>query len=628
MTKDERYIKELFAEDGIQSPEKLSSDNISELLPDREGEACRSCVPETAVAPSKAGRRFRYLAAAACIILAAAVIPVYNALTSPPDVSAAEDGSLYQFRSVTELKKLVNSLSYENTVGVRSGNAVPLTADEDTAEAAAGTSKASSAAADSASQAGSAHSETYLQVEAVDESDIVKTDGKYIYYVTDRQEVIILSASEGRTEKLSVIGSEGSENYVSDIYVKDDRLITVGWIYDDEDDTASTGAVIYDISDRSRPAVIGEFRQSGHPVSDRMVGKYLYLVTNQYTNGSALLPKCTKGDGYSELPVRDICCVPKPESPSYTILTAIDTESGSKMTSRTRAILGTAQNIYCTDHSLYTAVTDWNDDSGSPKTDVIRASLDGLKISFDRTVRIDGYVNDQFSMDEKDGNLRIATTGLRNGMEVNNLFILDSSLHKKGKISGFARNESIKAVRFIGDIAYIITYEQIDPLFVIDISDPEAPRICGEVKIDGFSSLLLPVSKNRLLGIGYATGDNGYGGEYEDGLKLALFDISDPSAPAVLDSREFRGMHSEAQYTHLALSMISGEDRFAIPYQIYDYEEDSRPENGVLIFSADDSIEIKDRHSLKSAEYLLRCVYIDDYMYALDSEGNVRSFSI
>ena len=270
-----------------------------------------------------------------------------------------------------------------------------------------------------------------------------------------------------------------------------------------------------------------------------------------------------------------------------------------------------------------------------------------------------GYIDSQFSMDERDGYFRIATTSERAGMDVNNLYVLDSKLKESGKVTGFARNESIKAVRFIGEKAYVITYEAIDPLFIIDLSDPEKPVIEGEVKIDGFSTLLIPVNESRLLGIGHATGDNGYGGEYDSGLKLALFDISDPSEPKVLDSKEFKDMSSIAQYDHHALMVNGDAGYFAIPYEVWtsewiedkeilvedDSEEPSEtdgPETpaedtlavsepdytydaGILLFKADDSINSVDQHKLEGSA-ALRSVYIGDWIYALDSDGNVQSF--
>ena len=195
---------------------------------------------------------------------------------------------------------------------------------------------------------------------------------------------------------------------------------------------------------------------------------------------------------------------------------------------------------------------------------------------------------------------------------------------------------------------------------MIDLSDPSSPSIDGEVKIDGFSTLLLPAGKGKLLGIGHATGDNGYGGQYASGLKLVLFDISDPSAPSVIDSMEFEDMDSPAQYTHKALNVNTDEGWYAIPYSVWHYnepdliieedpsdlsgsetgsvssdtlmseeepviEDEPEHESGVLIFGADDELTIYDRHRLE-CDNLTRSVYIDDYIYAIDDSGEVSSF--
>ena len=289
----------------------------------------------------------------------------------------------------------------------------------------------------------------------------------------------------------------------------------------------------------------------------------------------------------------------------------------------------------------------------------MRASLDGVNIRFSGTCKVRGYAVNQFAMDERDGYFRIATTSERDGMDVNNLYVLDSDLREAGKVTGFARNESIKAVRYFGDKAYVITYEAIDPLFVIDLSDPTDPEIEGEVMIDGFSTLLVPAGEGRLLGIGHATGDNGYGGEFDSGLKIVLFDISDPSEPKVLDSKEFEDMTSFAQSDHHALTINTKDGWYAIPYEVYRYEEltdgdgmvvldddaetpsdvetddiEIEPEEpavtetheaGIMVFTAGDKFGKIDQHKL-DADQLFRSVYIGDWIYALDANGDVYSF--
>lgn len=652
------YIKDLFDNDGIKAPDSLSEDNILKMLEEADAPQAEDKLFKEA-SPKRNFRirpeNMKVLAAAAAVLIAVfgitALSPLYD---TAPDTSA-KDGSLYTFRSASEIKRTIRSLS-PGSYTVSNGPVTiqeDLSANGDAEVRDSADSAGLTAGAESAAKSSDAHSDTYLQVDDVDEADIVKTDGRYIYYVNRSQEVVILEAKDGETKKLASIGSSGIENYVSDIYLSKDRLITIGHTYrSDDDDQGSTGVVVYDISDRTKPVMLSDFRQSGDIVSSRMVGDYVYLVTSDYVyKGGRMLPYCGSGDKLSTLAPSDISCLPDPKSASYIVLSSIDTASGSQGRSATKAVLGASSDIYCNDHALYCASSEYDSDKGAEYTRIARASLDGLDVKFDATAKIRGRIVNQFAMDEDDGYFRIATTSDRNGMNVNNLFILDSSLKEAGKVTGFARNESIKSVRFMGDTAYVITYEAIDPLFVIDLSDPSAPRIEGEVKIDGFSTLLIPAGKGRLLGIGHATGDNGYGGQYASGLKIALFDISDPSEPKVLDSKEFEGMSSPAQTDHHALMVNSDQGYFAIPYGISPYsgggsdviieddiiidaeegeeyipDTESNYQAGVLVFRAGDSIDVVDQHYIGSTQ-LLRNVYIDDFIYALDSQGVAGSFS-
>lgn len=668
MSKDHDYIKELFDKDGISAPESLSEENMLAMLstagekqPEGKSEAKADKSFQPVSAKSRPSLK-RWMAVAAVALIAVfGITGLREILTAPPDTSAA-GGELYTFKSGKEIERILKDLDKNGrSVGFglgRSSEADHFEEESAFEDSATGSTAVSNQAIPKSADTGS-HSETYLQVDEVDEADIVKTDGKYIYYVTGSREVVILSAENGKTKKLSTIGNSGVENYISDIYVKGDKLISVGTVYSDDSDTGSSGIVVYDISDRSKPEVLYDFRQTGNILSSRMVGEFVYLVTNDYVSkGGRAVPVCGSSDNYRSLEADDICCVPDPRSPSYIVLSAVDISSGDRGRSVTKAILGASDQIYCNDHNLYCTSMEWPDNSGSYYTRIVRAGLDGLKVKFNATTKVRGYVDSQFSMDERDGYFRIATTSQRAGMDVNNLYVLDSGMKESGKVTGFARNESIKAVRYIGDKAYVITYEAIDPLFIIDLSDPAAPRIEGEVKIDGFSTLLIPVGKDKLLGIGHATGDNGYGGEYDSGLKLALFDISDPSEPKVLDSREFKDMSSIAQYDHHALMVNKDEGYFAVPYEVWNYsvidesdvffEEDAgfpdedavdespaeEPvdstmedsyETGVLLFSAADKIDTIDRHAL-DASAILRSVYIDEWVYAIDREGNVQSF--
>ena len=130
----------------------------------------------------------------------------------------------------------------------------------------------------------------------------------------------------------------------------------------------------------------------------------------------------------------------------------------------------------------------------------------------------------------------------------------------------FAKGEDIHAVRFSGDTAYVITFEYTDPLFVIDLSNPKKPIIKGSVKISGFSTNLIPIDSDTLLGIGTA---NNISNPYAQGIKFALFDVSDPQKPTVLDSKTIKNTASEAQDTHKAILVNKSENYFAIPFEYH-----------------------------------------------------------
>jgi uncharacterized secreted protein with C-terminal beta-propeller domain len=271
------YIKELFDNDGIKAPDSLSEDNILRMLedtdaPEAEDKSFKEASPKRnfRIRPEN----MKVLAAAAAVLIAVfgitALSPLYD---TAPDTSV-KDGSLYTFRSASEIKRTIRSLS-PGSFTVSNG---PVTIQEDLsangdAEARDSADSAGlTAGAESAAKSSDAHSDTYLQVDDVDEADIVKTDGRYIYYVNRSQEVVILEAKDGETRKIASIGNNDIENYVEDIFLKDGRLVTVGRVYRDDDDRGSTGIVVYDISNRNDPKELYDFSQSGSILSSRMTG--------------------------------------------------------------------------------------------------------------------------------------------------------------------------------------------------------------------------------------------------------------------------------------------------------------------------------------------------------------------
>lgn len=583
---------------------------------------------------------------------------------------------------------------------------------------------------------GERHSNTYTQVEGIDEADIVKTDGKYIYYVSSvTNQVNIAKASRGKARRVSAVSGSRSGSYISDIYIHGDRLVVIGsdvngGLKGGDDIWSEASAVtIYDITDCSAPKELTRYSQTGRVLGSRLIGDSVCLITNDtvysYIKGRNLPFVSYDSSEGVKLPIENISCFPRLSDPSYTVIGLIDLTSGkaTKDSVQTRAVLGGSNTIYCSGENLYVTGTlnmsevtsdtidvtpDTTDitpeadiisndaDTYLPyapqwKTQILKVSLSGGKVNYKSSAIVDGTLKNQWAMDERDGTFRVATTAQQNGVDINDLFILDANMKQIGSVLGFAKDEHIEAVRYIGTKAYVITYRQTDPLFIIDLADPTNPVIEGHVKISGFSTLLVPVDKEHLLGLGFSTETNEFGGEATNGVKLALFDTSDPSQPAVADSISFPQIYSEVQYDHKALLAGPDGDYFAIPYekeQLFTVGEDvdvfvdeEEPDGGadppagsdssgdgsadgdssgdattdgttsndatadgasdddpaaslteessygVLVFSAKAG-ELQIIKNLPFSDAVKRCIYIGDYIYGICSDDSIEGFRI
>lgn len=502
---------------------------------------------------------------------------------------------------------------------------------------------------------GSSYESTYKQVEGVDEGDIIKNDGKYIYiansdyghtydeygtYIQDNH-IAYVDIYETDKEKTKLVGNikdfqpKGSYADIYDMYLYDNKIVII-YSYSNDEGCQKTATAVYDISDKTAPKKIKTFNQDGDYIASRIVGNHLYLISNKYVNlwydigkdfSEDCIPKYSCGsETDKKICIEDVYCVKKPNEPNYVVASSINLDENDKYTD-TKAILGAGENIYCNQNNLYVLCNNYEKDI--EQTEIIKFSIDNGLITFKTSNKVVGIIDNQYSVDEKDGNFRIATTCYDvNGDEYNTLSVLDENLKQIGKVQDFAKGETIKAVRFIGDMAYVITYEETDPLFVIDLSNPKKPEIKGSVKISGFSSMLHPVDENTLLGIGYST-ESFEWGESENGIKIALFDISDSTKPKVLDSKVMKNYYSQAQENPKALVVNNDMGYFAMPIHSEKFDSsdtflDSN-DSGAQIFKIENNkikltqyIKINDPY-LFTAE---RCTYIDDYLYIIRSNDN------
>ena len=278
MNKDREFIKELFDNDGIKAPESLSEENMLAMLEKADAAQATPAAQEKQrkdLRPSGTIVRRAMGIAAALLVAVFGISGFVDIVSRPPDTTEAGNG-LYTFSSEREITKLLESMDGGVSGRIRpnfgdAGDIMYETAPEDSAATDSAASDVPAAGLKSAASSEQSHSETYLQVEGIDEADIVKTDGRFIYFVNDSKEVIIYSASEGKAEKVSVIGAGETDNYVDNIYIAGDRLITVGRYYKDDGPESCSGVVVYDISDIRSPKELYDFSQSGSILSSRMV---------------------------------------------------------------------------------------------------------------------------------------------------------------------------------------------------------------------------------------------------------------------------------------------------------------------------------------------------------------------
>ncbi len=633
MKNDLDFIRNKIENDGVKAPGDMDESFVLEALADAEQKKAK-----------KPRRKAAAIAASLAVVTvagvaAAAVIPQ---LGSNGVKKTASDSLVRHFESYAQLKAELKKIG--KTKNNDSDYILYSTKTNDVGESAAGDT-----------YAGKAYAETNVQVDGVDEADIIKTDGNYIYTVSDSA-VTIFSAKGKASKKLKTFSPFGKNGYGFELFVNDNRLTVVGTQYrersvstpDEVRDFAYvpsaeetvTRVISYDISDVKNVKKVDEFSQSGDYVSARITGGRLILVSQTYARSEDYIPYYCCGGKKSNIPADSIYCVENPGDDSFVNVSSYDFNTG---TNDTKSILGVAENIYCTSDNLYVysyngyfgfyrgaAATD-----GDDTTRLIRFSL-GDRISVAASGKIKGRIYDRYALDEKDGKLRVATTSLgKNDKEENNLYVLSDSLKKLGSVTGFAKNESVKAVKYVGDTAYVITYEQTDPLFVIDVGDSANPKILGEAKITGFSSVLVPVDENTLLGIGYNTDDSDIeeiGMEVTDGVKLALFDVSDKLNPKVLDSKVFKEYYSAAQDDPRAVVINEERGCVTIPFWRDNWNEadpdtdEYFTESGAITFSVrDGKLIINDEfvsNKIKES-YSPRATYVGDDIYIVDTDSAV-----
>lgn len=475
-------------------------------------------------------RRRVYRAGAVAAACLAVVCGILIWAGQPQEQTSTDPGKWTEERLADKGNKIRTAGDYEEIYGYMeqeleiTEEAEPIQARDSTASydaGAGGENLASSGASEAQStdraSASDDYSVTNLRQEGVDEGDVAKTDGRYLYVCEDdRHRAAIVDTKDGM-KKIGEIELE-EDVFICELYVENQKLILIT----EDQDTAA--AVTYDISEPQSPQEEGKVSQSGSYQSSRMTDGYLYLFTRYYVN---VWNGIDPGEPRDYMPIvndtvmkeTDIFLPQTDRANMYEVITAIDMVHPDQA-SDSKALLSKGGELYVSSQNIYYYETLWKT-SETAMTAIRKIGYEKGKLTAVSQGSFDGYLNDSFSMDEYKDCLRVVTTV----EETNSVYVLDKELNEIGAIEGLAKDERIYSARFMGDTAYFVTFKETDPLFSVDLSDPEHPSILGALKIPGFSEYLHAYGDGLLLGIGMdVEEDTGV----TEGVKLTMFDITDP----------------------------------------------------------------------------------------------------
>lgn len=508
------------------------------------------------------------------------------------------------------------------------------------------------------------YSETNTQVSGIDEGDIVKTDGKYIYVLSSGR-VYVLDASDAKNVKsvlsFPVYYNEDEENtyYTSDeMYVIGSRIVTIVRVgkriaeaYDGNGyseiiacgvpDYENTVVNVTDISDINAPVMVFSYAVSSRYVSSRLsdgklilVGEYNIpygsSVKNEDERIANIKSKCVpteivNGTAERRINANNITVSDSDAPVAYQTVLMFDVNN-CEDTFYSGASLGGAGDIYCDGEYLFVSYGDWYENkktvSGISTYSVtkIRAyKITDSAITLSAEGELPGYIIGQFAMDRYSDCFRVAVT-VEDEQSKSYVFTLDEKMNIIGKSEPFGIDENMMAVRFMGDTAYAVTFYNTDPLFVIDLSDPKSPTLKGELKIPGFSSYLHPVGDNLVIGIGADGDDNGTNGN----SVIRLFDVSDPTAPKAVDSIIIK---EQSVNTDSRAFVSFGDGRYAVLTEKYTYSVSGTSSiASALVFEVKSSaLSTLGAYngSVDESMYDMRAVYIDNTLFVVGGRGVV-----
>ena len=516
----------------------------------------------------------------------------------------------------------------------------------ESAESAAGMGEQSRIEEDAAEGTSDDYSKTNLQVAGVDEGDIVKTDGTYLYILSSEKGLRIV-----RAEGLEVVAEipmelEGGDVNYKEMYVDDGQLILVGNQYESSIGETSedvyymnsvdrTVMVVYDLSDIEKPEMTGKVSQDGYYRTSRKVGHYFYLFSDYYYyadeqfNEDSAIPR-VNDTAVSE---EQIYVPAEISECRYLVMSAVNIEDPDHIIDQ-KALLNSGEQFYITKSSIYIiqyeGTRHWY--QNQIYSNFIRFKMNKGQIRAVAAASLKGELTDTFAVSESGGYLRTFLTdwsSTSGGDPVNRVYVLDGNMKICGTIEDLAPGETIYSARFMGNKGYFVTYRNTDPLFSVDFSDPSNPKILGELKVTGFSEYLHFYGSGKLLGLGWETDpDTGQ----TLGLKLSMYDIRNPEQVTeerklVLENVDY----CDALYNYKAV--LADPEKNLIGFTVGSYGTDKYKEKYV-VFSYDQTEGFVKKLEFDlggEEEYysygMARGIYIGEILYVTE-QNRVAAFDM
>jgi len=428
------------------------------------------------------------------------------------------------------------------------------------------------------------YSSTNVQVAGVDEADIVKTDGEYIYTLSNGHISIVKAYPPETAVLVSTITFD--KVYPTEFFISGNRLAVIGSQYDTRVnpyysgpiglyypelfyETSKTSMLIYDIHDKTHPTLLRDLTMTGEYFESRMTGDYVYFVIYQTAYiiyDTAILPKIYSDGQASEVAPSQIHYYNGSSNYyRYTTFIAANVQNATEAPTYLTVMLGGTSSMYVSPSNIYVTFREMDGN-----TTIYRVHFKDNNMTCEASGQVPGNELNQFSMDEYNDHFRIVTTAWRNYTQTS-LYVLGMNLSIVGRLENLGVTENLHATRFMGNRCYIVTFKKTDPLFVINVSDPTNPTVLGELKIPGYSDYLHPYDENHLIGVGKEAVEAESGDfAWYQGIKIELFDVTNVSNPVQLANYTIgeRGSDSPVLSNHKAFLFDKTRNLLVLPVSV------------------------------------------------------------